>query len=331
MEDKNKNLNDMLNEASQEETKNKFFNKKRILITIISAVIVVSLFGLGAVMLSRFNSNQDIQKGDQIEVNNQSAQDIYRGFTYPIVVPEWTKVPYLLLGEKGNTFFEDEILNHEATDWVRYSSGGEVAKVLPSRLAGYTNNMEEMTTESGALNVFFSYVLQEDIEFAVATYTHRLINPIFGSWESFQEYESNPKTTFTVDTLSDMFTQRWFDENIKVDEDYSKLPILADWDGELAKKYNFVQGESPAPRFFGLADQENISGSYVINDMGGIDSVTYVIPVTYSAFSETNELHEIKGTLTMKLVPNGADEEDSIKHTDYEHRFLIDDVSLTLN
>lgn len=252
-------------------------------------------------------------------------------FEYPVKVPNWSKQPYKLgsvLNNQGQLY--DELINfaEQFPDIKGYTA------MMPSGIQGnwegappiYTNNTYEETLEDGTPNPYYSYTLREDYLIAYSTYLQRLLNPTFGEWVFAQRYVPNKpmKNNQTFEILRDMFSENWWNNNIKKDTDYSALPVLADWEGNDFGGLEFAEREPGRyGTFFGVVNDSE--GRLVVAESLGKDSRNAEIlkintPVKYVAFGANKDLIEIPGNLIMTLASNNKASE--------HNRVVIIDVVL---
>lgn len=348
-----KNENDNLNEdkyleqlfeAATEKVDDKAHNTKednkdnhKKVITIIAGIMVI--FGVllyaGSIGLKpqefedKTNTPEWVES--QIEKERIMVENSEWKFEYPVKVPNWSKQPYKLgsvLNNQGQLY--DELINfaEQFPDIKGYTA------MMPSGIQGnwegappiYTNNTYEETLEDGTPNPYYSYTLREDYLIAYSTYLQRLINPTFGEWIFAQRYVPNKplKDNQTFEILKDMFSENWWNSNIKKDVDYSALPILVDWEGNDFGELKFAEREPGRyGTFFGVVNDSE--GRFVVAESLGKDSRNAEIlkintPVKYVAFGANKDLIEIPGNLIMTLASNNKASE--------HNRVVIIDVVL---
>lgn len=350
-EDKNLNSNDNLDElmkvASEkvEEDKeievsneeNKKSTKKVILFTSGGLLVFAGVILSGALFMN--NPQEFVDKTETpgwVEGGNadENSNDNYNpwDFEKPVELSDWANAPY----DKESFWQQDDIENKilEASKEYQgfYFSVASTNSGIPhgyddEQLVGpYTNDIEKRYLEDGSVNGDFSYALTEDYEKAYVTYTERLINPVFGDWSKMQSSDDlEIKSNMQFNALKDMFTVDWWNENIKESEDYSSLPIFAEWTQNDWDKFNIDESNVDMyGTFYGKITEtdENIIQSEQIGvDQEGQAIMKVSSPVTYSAFGEDGDNVEIHGELELTLKSNS----DS---TDVANRVVISDAEL---
>lgn len=266
------------------------------------------------------------------ETNNEANEFI--DSAYPIERYEWTKRAYSkdIWSKEG---FMDEVLKASREDYNRFyvlhasiNRGGLYNNEKENgRNKYYSNNPEDKLDKDGNPNPLYSYALLEDYEKAYVVYTQRLLDPHFGGWDSIQssrDYDIIGDKGF--DVLKDMFTERWWNENIQPASDYSKLPIMAEWNKGSWNSYNFTEKNIISGLFFGeIAESEerSISSKTLGIDKNRLPIVETNSPIVLKAFDVNDEIIELKGNLKLTLKPN----ED---FTNEENRVVIDNAELII-
>lgn len=234
-------------------------------------------------------------------------------FEYPIEVHEWAKGPFYV-----DTFWNEE--NSEAirkeaesmnaltvaSKWVPSGIGHGYSDPKGLLAGANTNDLSQKKLKNGKDNPLFSYALKEDYENAFVIYTERLLNPTFGDWVFFQRANKSLKSASELGVLKNMFTSTWWDENIKEGEDYSKLPILVDWNGDDWGGIQLAERETGRyGTFYGKIekDSEKFTSNIIGDDENGMPIMEFEVPVEYSAFGKDAIITK-KGLLTITLKSN---------------------------
>lgn len=313
MNNKN-NLEDMLDVAKEEmstETTKKIPTK---IFGIVGGtmIVLVLVLALSKVIIKP----QDfVDLTDKSSTIHEEEYDYggYWDFEYPAKVPTWSKQVFnqSFVTEKDDTYKALMKFAEGHHDIVAFTAA------MPSEVGGdwedappaYTNDLSQEKVD-GVENPLFSYTLQEDYMIAYANYVHRLINPVFGDWVFAQRYVPNKplKDNKDLAILKSMFNPEWWETNIVEGEDYTKLPILVDWDGDNFGGLEFAELE---PGRFGTwygivdTDEENI---VLVENLGRDERNSPILqiktPIKYSAFGPDKKIIEKTGELEITLMSN---------------------------
>lgn len=231
---------------------------------------------------------------------------------FPIKIDEWQETRS---GDQDEKELQQSILNAYAGSGIASSAG-----TLPSEAAGYTSDQSKKTNEDGSLNPAYSFWTQESFVAEVGEYTERLINPVFGGWELYQ-YSSYPANQFfDVNLIADMFTSDWRIEN--ADKPYSEyVPVYADWAGN-----DYGQGEFllvSGSRWIGQVTSSTTEFTY--NPEEEQYTAVMTAEIKYTAWAKDQSKLEKTGTLTLNLVPNVNQLNES------GHKVLISSASLKVD
>lgn len=318
-------------------------NKKRTKKIIISTSVGLGLFMsaliIGPLLLKNQEDFEDktetpgwVLKEDEkkTEENNKKEWD----FNYPIEVHEWSKQPYdrAAFWTDNNTkkiMKQGESIKGLNESLLSIPSGQDHGYDDPNgQLVGaYTNDPMKEHKEDGSKNKMFSYAVKEDYVKSFVVNVERILNPVFGEWVFAQRADRNLKAEQTYEVLQDVFTNEWWSANIKEDQDYSKLPLVVDWNGDdwgglsFAERVNGRYGT-----FYGeivATDENPVTGSIKGYDEKGAHIVELKVPVQYKAFGEDDYLIK-KGTLTIELSSN-------VRDIDSRSRVILSNASLVLN
>ena len=236
-----------------------------------------------------------------------------KGKETPVKTKEWTKSEY---SEEAFTKDKGIILT---TAMDSSTPGGTDATLLPSESAGFTSDVSKEYLNDGTINPDFSYWTAEVYQAEVTSHVERLLNPTYGGWSKFQ-YPAYPgNSSFELNTVSDMFTTRYLNENSENPfSDY--IPVYADWNGDNYGGEN--QLLESGPRWYGTLD--TVSSDFTYDDATQQYTVKYAADVTFTAWTTDESKLEKKGKLELTFVANvnGANASSN--------RVLIDNAKLTV-
>lgn len=300
----------------QESPKKKFKNSILYGVFVLFVMVVIAVVAVFLPKSAVFNN------GNKDKVQETTIEDVvdnrYRNSRYPFDVPLWARVSYDdSYREKHKNYIPDVL------SWSEFNILGPTVSSMPSESEGYTSDVKQALKEDGTINMNYSYVLKEDVSYAVSVYTQRLINPTFGNWF---DYQRSPVVDNIMDKFSDMFTDNWKEKN----KDAKNLPILVDWVGDSFGGLKFSDDGEVLPYFYGDVVRANSRGElkvqpFNVDDEGGAYGYNISLPIKFTSFSDTpGKLNEKDGVLNFKLVPN------TNENADRNHRLLIDESSLVI-
>lgn len=286
--------------------------------------------------------NNDKDKNEQEIIEQKDAWD----FEYPVEVPIWSKQPYnvedILLDENIYSeliTFANQFRNVEMnTTWMPSNIDNDNIDIQgenKDKPAVYTKDISQQLLENGVSNPHFKYALKEDYLSAYSVNIQRLLNPVFGNWIFAQRYTPNQplKNDQTFETLIDMFSQKWWTDNITPYEDYSAIPVISDWNGDDFAWLNqgtlkFAERQPGRyGTFFGVINETN-EEIVMVKNLGRDDQDCPILeintPVKYVAFGIDDKPIEIYGNLVLTLSSNE-------NYIDIYNRIIIQDAKLILH
>jgi len=322
-ENENKSLEEMMKLAS--EKVNESLPKKPKKSKKFAFVTVGAIVSLGVLLYigSNFVSPQEFEDNtknpewvdSQIEKNEIAEENSEWNFDYPVDVPKWSKQEFSITNVIENEETYNELIEfsksfpevNSATAWMPSKEAGDWEGAPPV----FTNNVWEEYLEDGTKNNRYSYTLKEDYLIAYASYTQQLINPTFGKWIFSQRYTpAKPmKDNSDLNVLQDIFSDEWWENNIS-ENDYSSLPILADWNGDNFGGLEFAESiPGRYGTFFGIINENEEEEKFVTAEVLGADEndspiLKIVSPIKYVAFGIDDELIEKEGNLELTLKSN---------------------------
>lgn len=310
---KNEDLKEMFESATKEDNKVDSSSNTSKKIIIASALIVTSLVAMLALSKLKIKP-QEFEDLTDTNVNIlEDFEDGFASFSYPVKIPAWSKEPFNISSIEN----EDEIYDELMTFSKKQQHLSGLFESLPSKFSGewldappaYTNDITQKTID-GHPNRNFAYALKEDYMIAYSTYINRLINPVFGDWIYQQrDFPLRPmKADPNFRVLAGMFHPDWWKENIVENEDYSKLPILADWNGDnFADSTLSPRNEETIGVWYGelnVNEDNMISTEYLGRDENEAHIVEIITPIKYYAWGENNKKVNKSANLRMRLASN---------------------------
>lgn len=324
MENKNKSLEEMMKAASEanvDDIKPPKQSKKKRNLIIGGMCAGVFLVGLGVYKAPSFNNQEFVDKTqtpDNIASSGTAVNDSQRldKGELSLELEDWQ-----LTGYNFSMLEEEEAYAGMLTYADRHESLRDAISWLPSSIdlgiegapKPYTSDpiQEYIENEDGEFELNPRYVdfVQEDIKIAYSVYVNRLINPEFGMWGHIQSIEGrNIAIHPDFGGMKDMFTDEWWAENIKVKDynqkDYSKLPILADWDGSRFTGFNLkhLQFQNSGVLYGEVFEDENNKVEVSPVNLNHEErTITIKSPIRYEGLNKNNEEIVLLYNLTIGL------------------------------
>ena len=353
-DDKKVNSNENLDELMKAASKNVDYNpqdnndkkgksnKKVIVLSLIGLLAFGSIFAVGALTSKNPQDFEDKSKTpgwtEQEGVENIEGEEdsvVTWDFKTPIKLKEWASTPYIVDEFWNNDKIEDVLLAearekrgfNSAVSWM---NSGIPSPYDDDEIAGpYTNDISKRYLEDGITeNPEFSYALAEDYQKAYVTYMERLINPSFGGWSSMQYSEIDIKNDPRFHEMRDMFTSEWWIKNVEENSNFTKLPILVEWEKGDWDKYGIKEKTVINQGVFYGEISEDEERYITVEDLGIDEENQSIIkvnsPVKYYALSEKGKPTEITGTLELTLQSNQ-------ENLNIENRVIISEAKLLLD
>lgn len=328
MSDNNKNIEEMMKQVTEEssdeiidvEDDKQDLPIKKIAISVVA--VIVLLIGLFFVLRPKRNPDN---VGKDKEIYDNEVKEVVgksESMNYPIDVPEWARTRYT------DEFFEDEKRVQDMLTWVSEVGfeGYLVGQVSPKDDfvddIEVTNDVEKRFLEDGTENPGYYYTLREDYMSTFALVTQRLLNPVFGNWTMYQYSSENmpAKENILTGEFDDMFDDEWwgsFVDKATQENDYSEVPIYADWNNDDYGGIKFSESkDSDYGRYFGEIDESperlmEVEQVESVDEKSESVKVSYNVklPIKYTALTKGDTKDEVKGWLEFTLSSNDNAEE----------------------
>lgn len=335
-----KNLSKNTNKKNYNSPKKPSNNKNKLVYSIIGVVVVIGLIIGGVFVWKRYDTpevlvaddettesveeinadNETTESGEGIDeeitidetIDEKTVNEILAESKAPVKTEKWTKIPFA--EQEKNEDFKDDVINSAQTTTIVNASN-----LMPSTENGYTDNPDNAVNKDGSLNLNYSYQTKENIEYNVNLYLQRLLNPVFGQWNTIPIGQPNGvEGAFPEEIFIDMFAPEWWNANIQ-SNNHSKLPVYLDWNNDNYGGLTF----SPGPAAFYGQIKSMSTNVEPTSDEVGVNIIVKA-DVEFVANLE-NEKKEVRtGVLTLKLGPNRESK-------DINRRNIIEDASLVMN
>ena len=306
--------------------------KKRLLPYIIATSAVVLVLGAGAVTYNNWSglfkgTHETTSRGSKTKDSDKTSKGKDKKDIVPddskeselesktVKLLDWQKKSYTEQKEDKNS-----TITKDATEWSQSTSIVNVTSSLPSEVDGYTSDVSKATNSDGTPNLKYSYQTKENVEYNIGVAINKFINPIFGEWGGLPiGVPGSVNSGFQPTLFEPIFTKDWWSNNVN-ENDYHKVPILADWAGDAYGGLDLAL--NPGGTWFGQIDSLSTT-SEPESDSSGV-KVNVTAKISYIAKLADGKSITKEGTLSLSLIPN----KDS---SDINFRNLVSDASLSLN
>ena len=331
MPDNNDKLKKMMEEASsakndskaQQEISKKVSPKKKKWPWIVG-VCAVALIGVGVYFaVPKLSNTQKLDKtslATKVDKDTASGDADVSSIGSPISLKPWQEKS---ISDQQTTKKAQKELNSNLEAWVQ--TDAQAQGILNSGFASASGDVTDDTTEAllkdGTPNPKYSFLTSDNVKQNYSSYVNRLINPVFGTWGDLQYSKNNPKSNAAATLLRDMFTDDWWYANTKAGEDYSKVPVFADWNAnDYGMKFKDEKGSQG--RWFGEVVSENIRTNQ--NSDGSFKNIELTANIKYSAYSSDGSIATKMGVLKLTMVQNPSTDNNPT------NRILINNATLTI-
>lgn len=213
------------------------------------------------------------------------------GSIFPVKTNEWEEKSYLDSSQTGAT--DEKLGKYQATDLYQASAQ------LPSEASGYTSDDSKSFNENGSLNPLYSYWTRESFYSETTDLLERLINPVYGSWDTYQ-YSQTMGGAYPV--LSKIFSDVIDPDTLAAGTGAETIPVFADWAGNDYGMGDQLLSYDEGKRWVG--EVKSVQTTFNFNEDLNQYDVILVANVTYSAWTKSKEVVTKDGVLTLNLGAN---------------------------
>lgn len=173
MEEK-RSVEEMLNQMSESSEETKPKNTKKILVIILAIIVVCA----GCFFVYKaIPKNQAIERQAKIDDIMSNKNDSDENYSV-IDLPKWAKTGYSDLTDEDI----EAMVNDQKENFIGWTAEG-----LPSEEQGFTSDKDKEFDEDGLPNEMYTNLTKENFTEKASIAIYRIINPVFGEWDVFQE------------------------------------------------------------------------------------------------------------------------------------------------
>jgi hypothetical protein len=173
MEEK-RSVEEMLNQISESSEEVKPKNTKKILVIILAIIVVCA----GCFFVYKaIPKNQAVERQSKIDDIMSNKKDSDENYSV-IDLPKWAKTGYSDLTDEDI----EAMVNDQKENFIGWTAEG-----LPSEEQGFTSDKDKEFDEDGLPNEMYTNLTKENFTEKASIAIYRIINPVFGEWDVFQE------------------------------------------------------------------------------------------------------------------------------------------------
>lgn len=173
MEEK-RSVEEMLNQISESSEETKPKNTKKILVIILAIIVVCA----GCFFVYKaIPKNQAVERQAKIDDIMSNKNDSDENYSV-IDLPKWAKTGYSDLTDEDI----EAMVNDQKENFIGWTAEG-----LPSEEQGFTSDKDKEFDEDGLPNEMYTNLTKENFTEKASIAIYRIINPVFGEWDVFQE------------------------------------------------------------------------------------------------------------------------------------------------
>lgn len=173
MEEK-RSIEEMLNQMSESSEETKPKNTKKILVIVLAIIVVCA----GCFFVYKaIPKNQAIERQAKIDDIMSNKNDSDENYSV-IDLPKWAKTGYSDLTDEDI----EAMVNDQKENFIGWTAEG-----LPSEEQGFTSDKDKEFDEDGLPNEMYTNLTKENFTEKASIAIYRIINPVFGEWDVFQE------------------------------------------------------------------------------------------------------------------------------------------------
>ena len=173
MEEK-RSVEEMLNQINESSEEVKPKNTKKILVIVLAIIVVCA----GCFFVYKaIPKNQAVERQSKIDDIMSNKNDSDENYSV-IDLPKWAKTGYSDLTDEDI----EAMVNDQKENFIGWTAEG-----LPSEEQGFTSDKDKEFDEDGLPNEMYTNLTKENFTEKASIAIYRIINPVFGEWDVFQE------------------------------------------------------------------------------------------------------------------------------------------------
>lgn len=261
MEEK-RSVEEMLNQMSESSEEVKPKNTKKILVIVLAVIVVCAgcFFVYKAIPKNQAVERQ--AKIDDIMSNKNDSDENYA----VIDLPKWAKTGYSDLTDED----VEAMVNDQKENFIGWTAEG-----LPSEEQGFTSDKDKEFDEDGLPNEMYTNLTKENFTEKASIAIYRIINPVFGEWDVFQEPFSDSLEEAYISVYRDLGSTEYVQDLID-GKNKSSVIYLDSNKNNYDNKLKNVNKRGAFNKFVGIIKRGDISFDSTSNTMNVDIDVDYM-------------------------------------------------------
>lgn len=252
MEEK-RSVEEMLNQISESSEEVKPKNTKKILVIVLAIIVVCA----GCFFVYKaIPKNQAIERQAKIDDIMSNKNDSDENYSV-IDLPKWAKTGYSDLTDEDI----EAMVNDQKENFIGWTAEG-----LPSEEQGFTSDKDKEFDEDGLPNEMYTNLTKENFTEKASIAIYRIINPVFGEWDVFQEPFSDSLEEAYISVYRDLGSTEYVQDLID-GKNKSSVIYLDSNKNNYDNKLKNVNKRGAFNKFVGIIKRGDISFDSTSNTM----------------------------------------------------------------
>lgn len=252
MEEK-RSVEEMLNQMSESSEETKPKNTKKILVIVLAIIVVCA----GCFFVYKaIPKNQAIERQAKIDDIMSNKNDSDENYSV-IDLPKWAKTGYSDLTDEDI----EAMVNDQKENFIGWTAEG-----LPSEEQGFTSDKDKEFDEDGLPNEMYTNLTKENFTEKASIAIYRIINPVFGEWDVFQEPFSDSLEEAYISVYRDLGSTEYVQDLID-GKNKSSVIYLDSNKNNYDNKLKNVNKRGAFNKFVGIIKRGDISFDSTSNTM----------------------------------------------------------------
>lgn len=252
MEEK-RSIEEMLNQMSESSEETKPKNTKKILVIVLAIIVVCA----GCFFVYKaIPKNQAVERQAKIDDIMSNKNDSDENYSV-IDLPKWAKTGYSDLTDEDI----EAMVNDQKENFIGWTAEG-----LPSEEQGFTSDKDKEFDEDGLPNEMYTNLTKENFTEKVSIAIYRIINPVFGEWDVFQEPFSDSLEEAYISVYRDLGSTEYVQDLID-GKNKSSVIYLDSNKNNYDNKLKNVNKRGAFNKFVGIIKRGDISFDSTSNTM----------------------------------------------------------------
>lgn len=252
MEEK-RSVEEMLNQMSESSEETKPKNTKKILVIVLAIIVVCA----GCFFVYKaIPKNQAVERQAKIDDIMSNKNDSDENYSV-IDLPKWAKTGYSDLTDEDI----EAMVNDQKENFIGWTAEG-----LPSEEQGFTSDKDKEFDEDGLPNEMYTNLTKENFTEKASIAIYRIINPVFGEWDVFQEPFSDSLEEAYISVYRDLGSTEYVQDLID-GKNKSSVIYLDSNKNNYDNKLKNVNKRGAFNKFVGIIKRGDISFDSTSNTM----------------------------------------------------------------